>query len=86
MRVVVLSLLMDQWLLMASRTFAMRGHEVLIVTNPHPYLGDSDHEDALVRFHGFPNTQLISIRGISQPFRLSIQSVRLLSLFARVDE
>jgi hypothetical protein len=38
MRVGVLSLLMDQWLLMASRAFAMCGHEVLIVTNPEPHL------------------------------------------------
>jgi len=61
MRVIVLSLLMDQWLLMATRTFAMCGHEVLIVTNPEPHLGDSDHEDALVRFRGFPNTRLLPI-------------------------
>jgi exostosin family protein len=61
MRVIVLSLLMDQWLLMVSRTFAMRGHEVLIVTNPEPCLGDSDHEDTLVRFRGFPNTRMLPI-------------------------
>ena len=61
MRVIVLSLLMDQWLLMVSRTFAMRGHEVLIVTNPEPHLGDSDHEDTLIRFRGFPNTQMLPI-------------------------
>jgi Exostosin family len=61
MRVIVLSLLMDQWLLMVSRTFAMRGHEVLIVTNPDAHVGDSDHEDSLVRFRGFPNTQLLPI-------------------------
>jgi len=61
MRVIVLSLLMDQWLLMVSRTFALRGHEVLIVTNPEPRLGDSDHEDSLVRFRGFPNTRLLPV-------------------------
>lgn len=61
MRVIVLSLFVDQWLLILSRTFAMRGHEVLIVTNQEPHLGDSDHEDTLVRFRGFPNTRMLSI-------------------------
>jgi exostosin family protein len=64
---------MDQWLLMVCRTFAMRGHEVLIVTNPNPHVGDSDHEDVLVRFRGFPNTRLLPIEStIPEPCDLLI--------------
>jgi hypothetical protein len=77
MRVTVLSLLMDQWLLMVSRTFAMRGHEVMIVTNPEPHLEDSDHEDSLLRFRGFPNTRLLPIESaIPEPCDLLICGFR----------
>jgi hypothetical protein len=61
MRVAIVSLLFNQWLLLVGRAFATEGFEVLMITTIDPLVGDADHEDTMKRYKGFPNTSLLPI-------------------------